>query len=155
MKNTLIGFVAGAAVMGMVAWNMAPSMMLKEVKSPYSVDETVARIQANAKAAHWVPSVKPLHKSIKKHSGGKNIVPPVMLVNLCNADHAYHALKQDQNKKISVFMPCTISVYEKTDGSAWIGYMNAELLGAMFGGDIDKVMSKVGPDQQSFIKFAY
>ena len=76
-----------------------------------------------------------------------------MLVNLCNAEHAYQTLKTDENKKISVFMPCTISVYEKTDGSVWLGYMNAKLLGDMFGGEVSKVMREVDADQQSFIEF--
>ncbi len=156
MKNTTIGFILGAVIMSVIGWNVMPSMMLKEVKSPYALDETVEKIKANAEAKGWViPSVKPLHQSIKKHSGGKKIVPPVMLVNLCNANYAFDTLVQDKNKKISVFMPCTISVYEKTDGSVWIGYMNAKLLGDMFGGDVAKVMSEVNKDQQNFINFAY
>ena len=154
MKNTVLGFVLGVVVSVFVAWNMMPSMMLKEAKSPYSVEETVAKIKINAEAKGWViPSVKPLHKSIKKHSDSKHIVPPVMLVNLCNAEHAYNTLLKDENKKISVFMPCTISVYEKTDGSVWLGYMNAKLLGDMFGGDVSEVMREVDADQQSFIEF--
>ena len=154
MKNTLVGFVLGVVTSVFVAWNVMPGMMLKEAKSPYSIEETVAKIKTNAEAKGWViPSVKPLHKSIKKHSGGKHIVPPVMLVNLCNAEHAYNTLLKDENKKISVFMPCTISVYEKTDGSVYLGYMNAKLLGDMFGGDVSKVMREVDADQQSFIKF--
>ncbi len=155
MKNTIVGFVAGVIVAGVVGWNVMPDMMLKEAKSPYGTEETVAKIKANAEAKGWaIPSIKPLHKSIKKHSGGKHIVPPVMLINLCNAEYAYNSLKKDENKKISVFMPCTISVFEKTDGTTWVAYMNAELLGNMFGGDVAEVMSEVGPDQMSFIDFS-
>ena len=154
MKNIITGFVLGVVITGFLGILFMPEMMLKEVKSPYSTTETVAKIKANAESKGWVvPSVKPLHKSIKKHSNGKNIIPPVMLVNLCNAEHAYNSLVKDENKKISVFMPCTISVYEKSDGTTWVGYMNAGLLGSIFGGDIAKVMSEVDRDQQSFIDF--
>ncbi len=155
MKNTIVGFVAGVVVAGVIGWNVMPGMMLKEVKSPYNTKETVAKIKANAKARGWaIPSVKPLHKSIAKHSDGKRIVPPVMLINICNAEYAYMAINKDENKKISVFMPCTISVYEKNDGSTWIGYMNAKLMGDMFGGDVAEAMTPVDADQQSFIEFA-
>lgn len=154
MKSSIIGFVLGVVVTAIVGWNVMPNMILKEVKSPYSVEETVAKIKANAEAKGWViPSVSPLHQSIKKHSGGKRVIPPVMLVNLCNAEHAYKALADDDSKKISVFMPCTISVYEKNDGTTWIGYMNAKLLGDMFGGAVAETMAKVNSDQQNFIKF--
>ena len=33
-------------------------------------------------------------------------------------------------------MPCTISVYEKSDGKTYIGSMNAGLLGRVFGGTV-------------------
>ncbi len=155
MKNTIIGFILGVITIAFLGWNMMPNMMLKEVKSPYGVEETVAKIKANAEAKGWaIPSIKPLHKSIKKHSDGKLVVPPVMLINICNAVYAYDAIKKDQNKKISVFMPCTISVYEKNDGTTWIGYMNAKLMGDMFGGDVAEAMTPVAADQSSFIEFA-
>ena len=52
-------------------------------------------------------------------------------------------------------MPCTISVYQKSDGKTYIGTMNAGLLGKMFGGMIAEVMAgPVAADQQSFIAFA-
>ncbi|SHN91883.1 hypothetical protein BHECKSOX_2335 [Bathymodiolus heckerae thiotrophic gill symbiont] len=154
MKKVIIGFILGAVTVAFVGWNMMPNTMLKEAKSPYSIEETVAKIKANAEAKGWViPSVQPLHKSIKKHSGGKHIIPPVMLVNLCNAEHAYNTLVKDQNKKVSVFMPCTISVFEKNDSTVWVAYMNAKLLGDMFGGDVAKAMVEVDADQRDFIKF--
>ena len=76
-----------------------------------------------------------------------------MLVNLCQANHAYSILQEDENKKVSVFMPCTISVYKKADGKTYVGALNAGLLGKMFGGTVAEVMSVVSLDQQGFIGF--
>ena len=156
MKNItsiLSGFLLGAIVTGVVVWNIMPGMMLQERVSPYGVEETVNKIKENALSKGWaVPSVKPLHKSILKHGGGE--VEPVMLVNLCQPNHAFNILSEDGNKKISVFMPCTISVYEKSDGKTYIGNMNAGLLGGMFGGTVAEVMAEVSVEQQAFIEFA-
>ncbi|GAB6052263.1 hypothetical protein JCM17960_10830 [Magnetospira thiophila] len=128
-------------------------MMLHENLSPYGTEETVNKIKENALKRGWVvPDIKPLHKSIAKHGGGT--LPAVMLVNLCQANHAFNILEDDENRKISVFMPCTISVYEKADGKTYIGTMNAGLLGKMFGGTVATVMKDVAADQQSFIEFA-
>lgn len=154
MKNIssiVIGFVAGIVVTGILGWYMAPGLMLKETRSPYSAEKTVEIIQDNARSRGWVvPGVTPIHKSIKKHTGED--LPPVYLVNICKGEYAYNILKEDQNKVVSVFMPCTISVYEKTDGHAYIGSMNAELLGKMFGGTVAEIMGdKVAKDQQIFI----
>lgn len=156
MKNIAgmtLGFILGVIVTGIIAWTMMPGMMLHEKLSPYDIEETVDKIKQNAISKGWVvPSVKPLHKSISKHGAGD--LPAVMLVNLCQPDHAFNILREDGNKKISVFMPCTISVYEKSDGKTYIATMNAGLLGDMFGGTVAEVMGEVAVDQQSFITFA-
>ncbi len=156
MKNIttiFIGLVLGVIITGIIGWNMMPGMMLHETASPYTIEETVSKIKENALSKGWIVSnVKPLHKSVLKHGGGE--LAPVMLINLCQANHAYNILKEDGNKKISVFMPCTISVYQKTDGKTYIGTMNASLLGQMFGGTVAEVMKDVSVDQQGFIEFA-
>lgn len=146
------GIIIGIILTAIVGWNMMPSMMIHESASPYGVDETVEKIKSNAIAkGQVVPSVQPLHKSIKKHGGGE--ILPVMLINICQANHAFSILKNDVDRKISVFMPCTMSVYEKSDGRTYIGTMNVDLLGKMFGGNVAEVMVEVATDQQSFISF--
>ncbi len=150
----LIGFIFGLAVAATAGWFLMPKLMLKEYKSPYDIEKTVKIITDNAKKNGWVVAgVSKLHNSIKKHGGYD--LKPVYLVNLCNADHAFNILKKDQNKIISTMMPCTISVYEKSDSKTYIGTMNASLMGKMFGGDIAKTFGvEVANDQQKFIDFA-
>jgi uncharacterized protein (DUF302 family) len=153
LLNIALGFVVGMVVVGVAGWNMMPGMMLEERLSPYSMEKTVSTIKENALAEGWVvPSIKPLHKSVKKHGGGD--VLPVMLVNLCQAHHAAKMLGDDTARVVSVFMPCTISVYKKADGKVYISSMNAALLGKMFGGIVSVVMGEVSVDQQKFIAFA-
>jgi len=155
MKTTslIFGIIIGILLTAIIGWKMMPGMMLKEYQSPLSIEETVKKITENALAKGWVISdVKPLHKSVVKHGGGT--LSPVMLINLCEAHHAFNILKDDANKIVSVMMPCTITVYEKSDGKAYIGTMNAGLLGKMFGGTVAEVMgSAVAADQQGFIAF--
>ncbi len=153
VTNLVIGFVAGVLLLGIIGWSMMPGMMLKEYSSPFTVEETVAMIEQNAVDAGWVvASTKNLHKSVKKHGGFD--LEPVVLVNLCQAEHAYNILREDDNTVVSVMMPCTISVYRKSDGNTYVGTMNAGLLGKMFGGTVARVMGgDVARDQQSFIEF--
>lgn len=150
--KVVAGVVIGILLTVISVWNLMPHMMLHERVSPYGIDKTVETIKSKAVAQGWaVPSVKPLHQSVKKNGGGE--LPPIMLVNLCNGQHAHSILKNDADKRISVFMPCTISVYEKSDKKTYIGSMNAGLLGGMFGGNVAHVMAEVSEDQQSFISF--
>lgn len=154
VKNILSGFLAGAVIVSVVGWLMMPGMMIIEYPSPHGLNETVEKIKTRAIAEGWiVTGLKPLHKAVKKHLN-KDIAP-VILINMCQADHAYNILKEDKNRVLSVMMPCTISVYEKTDGKTYIASMNAGLLGKMFGGSIAEIMGDVvAKQQQLFINAA-
>ena len=151
--SLIAGILLGGVIVAAIGWFAMPGMMLHETPSPYSVDETVEKIRANAENAGWVVAgVTPLHNSVKKHGGGD--LPPVILMNLCQANHAYNILQDDGNKILSVMMPCTISVYQKSDGNTYVGPMNAGFLGKMFSGTIEKIMGEeVAADQQGFIAF--
>ncbi len=152
--STIIGIILGVFATAAIGWVMVPSLMCTETLSPYSVEETAQKIKQSALATGWVvPSISKLQKSIKEHGGGE--LPPVNLINLCHAEHAFNLLKSDANKYISVMMPCTISVYQKSDGKTYISAMNAGLLGKMFGGEISRIMAgPVAEDQQAFITAA-
>jgi len=153
-KELFMGFLAGVVVLGAVAWQMMPGLMLSESASPYGLEETVDRIQKNAVEAGWVVSgIVRLDASIAKHGGPD--VPRTWLINLCQANHASRILADDADRVVSVMMPCTISVYEKSDGKTYIGSMNAGLLGRMFGGTVAEVMGReVAAEQKGFISFA-
>jgi uncharacterized protein (DUF302 family) len=113
--------------------------MILEKVSPFGHEETVKKISDAAKSGGWVVSgVKQLDKSIAKNGGPK--VLPVTLVEICNAEHAGKILLDDSSRWASVMMPCTISVYDKSDGKSYVGFMNAPLIGAMFGGLVGEVM---------------
>jgi uncharacterized protein (DUF302 family) len=152
MKHSIIGGIVGAILALIAVVVMMPKLIMAEYSSPYNFQQTVDKIVANAKAKNWVvPSISRLDTSIKKH-GGKEILP-VALVNLCHPHHAHSILKNDSDKKVSIFMPCTISVYDKKDGKTYITALNAELLGNMFGGNVATVMNEVAKDQMQFINF--
>lgn len=155
----ILGVIIGAGTLGAIAYSAAPSMMLIEVESPYGIEESIVKIKEGAeklnqaKGTKWVsPAVKPLHKSIKKH-GGVDVLP-VMLVDLCEPAHASHILTKDDARIVSVMMPCTISVYQKSDGKTYIGHMNAGLMGGMFGGVVAEVMREVDGQQHEILGFA-
>jgi len=144
----VLGILVGVVGAGALLYTTASDVMLAEQVSPVSVEETVARIQKVAEADGWkVLAIRKLHESVKKHTGKD--VRPVHLVDLCEPHHAGKILGDDDSRKVSVFMPCTISVYEKSDGKAYVGSTNAELLGMLFGGTVSEVMGGAVADSQA------
>ncbi|MFZ5494624.1 MAG: DUF302 domain-containing protein [Verrucomicrobiota bacterium] len=133
------GLLLGLVAVAGLAFLLLPRLLLPERPSRFGLDETVTRLTDAARAAGWVvQSVIELEKSIEKHGGGT--VRPVRLVNLCQAKHAARIMNDDLARRVSVLMPCTVSVYEKSDGSVWVGAMNPGLIAPFFGGVIAEVM---------------
>ena len=150
----VLGFAIGAVGLGMALVSKAATVMVQEHRSPSSIDETVARLQKAAEKDGWkVLGVRKLHESIKQHAGID--VRPVHIVDLCHPAHAGKILAEDDARRVSVFMPCTIAVYEKTDGVTYVAATNASLLGRAFGGVVGEVMGgPVAEAQGRFVEAA-
>lgn len=134
------------------------SMMVEERESPLGFDATVNKIIANAEANGWVIPKKgkgnpaALHKSIKKHLG-KDVLP-VKVIKLCNPHYAHQILSDDDARYASVMMPCSVSVYKKSDGKTYVANIKAGRMGAMMGGTVAEVMDgPVSGDQEKILAF--
>jgi len=153
MKSTSVKIAGVMLVAGLASGCSMKSMMVGERVSPYGVDETIAKIQANAKAIGWVaPDVKDMKKSILKH-GGKDIGGEVRIVELCNAAHAGKILTKDEGRYSALLMPCAIAVYSKSDGKVYVSNMKAKQMGDMMGGVVAEVMTDVDVDQKKMLEF--
>lgn len=151
MKKAIIGFFAGILVTGVLAWQVGGSLMVQEYPSPFGIEETAARIQANIQETGWDLSGLRSPSNTIRALGAT--VPNVLLVEACNPDYSKPILKDDNTRILSILMPCTITIYEKEDGKVYIGLMNSGLMGRLFGPMVTEVMQKVAEDQQKFITF--
>ncbi len=148
-----LGVVTGVVVAAVGMAVALPKLMLREHASPLGVEETAAAIKERAEKAGWVvSSISPLDQSVRKHGGAE--LPPIRLVNLCQAQHASRILADQDQRLVSVLMPCTIAVYSDDAGHTRMSTMNAGLLGRFFGGAVAEVMAgPVARDQAAFVKF--
>ncbi|MBN2162741.1 MAG: DUF302 domain-containing protein [Pontiellaceae bacterium] len=152
MKKIVPSVVAGVVLAGVVGWNVMPKQMIQERRSPLGYAETIAKIEQNVKDGGWIiSSTMHLDESLKKQ--GKE-APPVTLINICQPDHAAAILSDESARYISIMMPCTISVYQKSDGNTYVATMGMRLMGKMFGGVIADVMGgKVAEEEETFTDF--
>jgi uncharacterized protein (DUF302 family) len=106
---------------------MKTGKLVIEQKSKFGFDKTVQLLTAAAEKYEWkVPFVHDLQQSLAK-SG--QTVKPVKVIEICKPKYSGKMLELNDERIISVMMPCRISVYEKDDGKTYIGLMNmAELV---------------------------
>lgn len=157
MWKAVAGFVAGLVFVMVVAMLAMSKMMFTERLSPFGLEETVARIQHNVeedpvlKANGWaLAGLRNPAKAVQNDGGN---VLPVLMVEICSTKYSAPILKDDDQRILSILMPCKISVYKKQDGKVYIGTMNAGLMGRFFGPMVGEVMQGVANDQDRFLMF--
>lgn len=153
MLKAVAGFVVGVLLIGVVAWNTAGAFMFREVPSPFGVEETAARIQANIQEVGKGWKLSGLRDPAGAVARAGSNVLPVLLVEACSTEYSKPLLKDDETRILSILMPCSITVYKKQDGKTYIGLMNAGLMGKLFGARVSAVMDQVAADQERFIAF--
>jgi uncharacterized protein (DUF302 family) len=153
MWKIIGGFVGGIVFTGLLAYQMAPSLMFNEHPSPFDMEETIARIQHNIQGTGngWALSGLRNPARAVQQDGGN--VLPVMMIEACSTKYSKPILNDDNVRFLSILMPCKVSVYKKNDGKVYIGTMNAGLMGKMFGPLVGDIMSQVAADQKKFLMF--
>jgi uncharacterized protein (DUF302 family) len=152
----VIGVVISLFVMGMAFKVAAPTMFFKEIKSNYDFDKTVNVIKnrINKQNGWHVTAVIDQEKEILDNGGVD--VGKVKIIKFCNARLSGQMLENDSSKYMSVKMPLSISVYEKSDGEVMIGMMNGYIMARLFAGTPEgDIMENVVRDIESAMSFLH
>ena len=127
--------------------------MIIEVESPIGFQETIAKLKSNAKELGWkVPKkwAKNFQKNLKhvtKVDVGKNLV-----IEMCEPWAAVDLLVHDKYKKFLAMMPCSVAVYEKSNGKTYISMMNMRMLGSIYTGkEVKALVKKLAPQMDQMI----
>ena len=136
------------------AYAETESEMIIERASPLGYEETIAKLIENAKGLGWkVPkkwkrTFQKNFKRIAKVDIGRN-----MLIEMCQPHAAAKLLVHDKYKKFLSMMPCTVAVYEKSDGKVYLSMMNIQMMGQLYKGqkEIDEMIAELGPQMEKML----
>jgi len=151
-----LGLIFSIFVVGISLKVAAPSMLLKEVKSPFEFDKTVKILEdrINAKEGWHITDIIDQQKEIITYGGADT--GRVKIIKFCNAKYASEMLSADESKLMATKMPLSISVYEKTDGRVMIGLSNGYIMARLFEGRREAViMQKVVSDMEDVLNFTH
>jgi len=62
-------------------------------------------------------------------------------------------INKDEYKQLTAMMPCTIAVYQKSDGKTYISMMNLKVMGEIYGGDVLTMTEELGPQMDQMLRF--
>jgi len=129
---------------------MKSNQLVIEQKSKFDFVKTVDLLIAEAGRREWnVPAVHDLQQSLAK--SGKT-VKPVKVIEICKPRYSGQMLELNDERIISVMMPCRISVYEKEDGKTYVGLINAGDLATGLQATIARVMKEASDETFEIVR---
>lgn len=109
-----------------------------EQASQFDMDNTVKTILQAADQKGWSnPATHDLQQSLAK--SGKH-VKPVKVIEICKPEYSGKMLELNDERIISVMMPCRISIYEKQDGKTYVAILNSGLMTQGVTGSVAKAI---------------
>ncbi|MEN8170793.1 MAG: DUF302 domain-containing protein [Pseudomonadota bacterium] len=79
----------------------------------------------------------------------------IKVLKLCHPSIASKMLTPDDSKYVGAMMPCSVAVYEKSDGSTYVSSMNMGLMATMFGGEIGDTLNQVADEDAIILRFLH
>jgi len=129
---------------------MKTNQLVTEQTSKYMFERTVDLLVAEAERREWkVPAVHDLQLSLAK--SGKE-VRPVKVIEICKPQYSGKMLELNDERIISVMMPCRISVYEKDDGLTYVSLINTGDLASGLPSKIADVMKAASDETFEIVK---
>lgn len=133
----------------------AEESMLIEVASPLNMEDTYNKLKSNAKALGW-KAPKKWKKNFQKNlmKVTKQDIGPAVVLEMCEPKAAVKLLQHDKYKLMLAMMPCTIAVYEKSDGKVYVSMMNMRMMSKMFPGkEVQELVDTLAPQMDDMLKF--
>ncbi len=154
--GVIIGLVIGAIFSGLAFKYAAPHILFKEVGVNFSFDKTVEILtkRISTQEGWHVTEVIDQQKEILDNGGVD--VGKVKIIKFCNGKLSGEMLSSDDRKFMSVKMPLSIAVYEKSDGRVIINLANGYVMSRLFSGRSEgEIMQRVVKDMESILSFIH
>ncbi|MBN1790427.1 MAG: DUF302 domain-containing protein [Bacteroidales bacterium] len=151
--NLILGFIAGIIFSGIVISISSGEMMVKELKSPYDFDKTVAVMseRINGKEGWHVTEVIDQNKESIENGGTS--IGNFKIIKYCSGHFSSLMLKADDRKKMGNMLPKAFAVYEKSDGRVYVSTMNGAIMGKIFGGETESIIEEVSLEVEDMMRF--
>jgi len=133
--SLVLGFALALVLVALAAFGLFRllqrrfiTMMIRELPSPLPYEATIDTLTANinGKPGWHIFNTVDQGREITAH-GGESI-GRMTILQFCHGPFASQMFSDEARRRMSVFSPRSISVYEKTDGKAYVAIMNGDLM---------------------------
>jgi len=128
---------------------MGTNQMIIEKVSPWDFEKTVILLTEAATKKNWnIPAVHDLQHSLAK--AGK-AVNQVKVLEVCKPEYSGKMLEKNDERIVSVMMPCRISIYLKEDGKTYVAMINGAALVTGMPATVREVMTAAADEVNEIV----
>ena len=132
---------------------METNQMIIEKVSPWDFEKTVELLTSEAGKRNWqIPAIHDLQQSLAK--AGK-AVNSVKVLEVCKPEFSGKMLEKNDERIVSVMMPCRISIYLKEDGKTYVALINGAALVAGMPETVREVMTAAADEVNEIVDSAF
>lgn len=130
-------------------------LMIREIPSPMGYAETIDRLKANiADKPGWhVFNVVDQGREIVDNGGAP--IGRMTILQFCHGPFASQMFSDESRRRMSVFSPRNVSVYEKNDGKTYVAIMNGDLMMKFTPPATRAIIREVARDMKSMLSFLH
>jgi len=128
---------------------METNQMIIEKVSPWNFEKTVELLTSEAEKRDWkIPAIHDLQQSLAK--AGK-AVNSVKVLEVCKPEFSGKMLEKNDERIVSVMMPCRISIYLKEDGKTYVAMINGAALALGMPETVREVMTAASDEVNEIV----
>jgi len=128
---------------------MQTIQMIIEKVSPWDFEKTVQLLTSEAERRDWkIPAIHDLRQSLAK--AGK-VVNPVKVLEICKPEFSGKMLEKNDERIVSVMMPCRISIYLKEDGKTYVAMINGAALALQMPLPVRDIMTSASDEVKEIV----
>ena len=129
---------------------MKTNPLIVEQLSPFDVQTTVDKLIEAASNMGWQnPANHNLQQSLSK--SGKEVLP-IQVIEICKPEYSGIMLEKNDERIVSILMPCRISVYQKSDGKTYIALLNMSEISAGLPSTVMEAIIKATEESFEIVK---
>ena len=128
---------------------METNQMIIDKVSPWNFEKTVELLTSEAEKRDWkIPAIHDLQQSLAK--AGKD-VNSVKILEVCKPEFSGKMLEKNDERIVSVMMPCRISIYLKEDGKTYVAMINGAALALGMPETVREVMTAASDEVNEIV----
>lgn len=145
------------AAFGLYRWmqNRFIQLMIREIPSPMSYEETIGTLKAKINGTPGWHVFNTVDQGREITDNGGRSIGRMTILQFCHGPYASKMFSDESRRRMSVFSPRSISIYEKQDQRTYVAVMNGDLMMKFTPPATREIIRRVAGDVKPMLGFLH